>query len=249
MSANEGSKATGRKSSRRGDYLRLLILAVGVGLLAFGVASTIAFYNQKGPSTISGSEVMEAAQCSGGYAAGSCPVVSDDWSGTLVSPEPGLADGVVSIWGLSAGSTPVDTCTLPATYLVDLPTTTSNSTQASAQNPSEPPYVPLNPQIRGMIIYNSQLYVYTSARYDAADGCSGSNLATASSSLVSATITYTSNGPRVLQVGSGLEYMFGPLDGYLGSIMIGSSLAILGSFLIFGDSIAEESTEGGGASH
>ncbi len=248
MVTDSNSVVSRGRPSRRGDYLRLLVLVIGVGLLAFGVTSTLAFYDQPKPSTISGTEVMEASQCSGGYAVGSCPVVSDNWVGTLVSPAPGLTGGLVSIWGLSAGAIPIDTCSLPATYLVDLPTTT-NSTQTSTGGPTEPPYIPLSPQIKGIITYGSLLYVYTSARYNAADHCSGSNLATSSNSLLSATITYSSNGPRVLALGSGFDYRFQPIDGYLGSTMAGASLTMVGFFLLLGDPMAAESMEGGGASH
>jgi hypothetical protein len=228
----------------RREYRRLIPFVIGIALLTFGLVSVIVYYHQAKPATISGTEVMEAAGCSGGYAVGSCPVLSDNWVGTLVYPSPGLTGGLVSIWGLQAGSMPIDTCGLPATYLVNLPTSSVNATSSSTQ----PPYIPLGPEIKGIITYGDLLYVYTSATYNAADGCSGSNLATASNSLLHATITYTSSGEHVLALGSGFGYMFPPIDQLMASLIAGGLLTIFGFFVAFGDAMGEESTKGGGES-
>ena len=228
----------------RREYVRLVPFVVGLALLTFGIVSIYVYYGQAKPATIRGTEVMEAADCSGGYAVGSCPVLTDSWTGTLEYPSPGLTGGLVSIWGLSAGSTPIDTCGLPATYEVNLPTSAANVTSSSA----EPPYIPLGPDIKGVISYGDLLYVYTSATYNAADGCSGSNLATASNSLVHATITYTSSGQQVLALGSGFDYRFPPIDELMVSVIAGGLLMMFGFFVAFGDKMGEESTKDGGES-
>ncbi len=228
----------------RRDYRSLIPFVIGLALLTFGLVSVFVYYHQSKPATISGTEVMEAAECSGGYAVGSCPVLTYNWSGTLVYPSPGLTGGLVSIWGLQAGSTPIDTCGLPATYLVNLPTTAVNVTSSSTQ----PPYIPLGSEIKGIITYGDLLYVYTSATYNAADGCSGSNLATASNSLLHATITYTSSGQQVLALGSGFNYKFPPIDELMITIIAGGLLTMFGFFVAFGETMGEESTKGGGES-
>ena len=53
----------------------------------------------------------------------------------------------------------------------------------------------------------------------------------------------------MLALGSGFDYRFQPIDGYLGSTMAGASLTMVGFFLLLGDPMAAESMEGGGASH
>jgi hypothetical protein len=200
---------------------------IGLGLLVFGLVSVGVYYGHPKPQTIGGNEVMEASHCSQSYAVGSCPVVSYDWTGTLVYPSPGAAGGLVDIWKLQGTS--LDTCGLPATYLLNLP----GPNNATSANPNEPPYVPLGQGIEGVITYGTLVYAYTSATYTFADGCSGTNLSSAPAVTLQGTITYTSDGTRTLVLGSNTGYNFSSLNWYMTALLSGGFLVMLGFFLAF----------------
>lgn len=209
------------------SLFRYVPFFIGLGLLVFGLVSVGVYYGHPKPQTIGGNEVMEASACSQSYAVGSCPVVSYDWSGTLVYPSPGLAGGLADIWRLQGTS--LDTCGLPATYLLNLPGP-GNSTSV---NPDEPPYVPLGQEVKGVITYGSLVYAYTSDTYTFADGCSGTNLSSVSAAPLQGTITYSSDGTRTLVLGSDTGYNFSSLNWYMTALLSGGFLVMLGFFLAF----------------
>ena len=226
-------------------WVRVIPFLLGVGLLVFGLVSVILYYGQPKPQTVGGTSVMSAWECTGGYGVGSCPIIANNWTGTLVYPSPGLVGGLAEIWRLQGTS--ADTCGLPATYLLNLPMTTSNGTTSEVGGTPEPPYVPLGHGVEGVITYGSLVYAYTSDRYTIADGCSGKTLANFAGPPVQGTITYTLDGTRTLVLGTGGTYDFSAVNGYLAVLIPGGFVTIFGFYWAFGGVVAEEPDEGSGA--
>lgn len=217
------------------DVLGLVPFFVGVALLVFGLVSVSIYYGQATPPTIGGNEVMAAYQCTQGYAVGSCPILSDSWSGTLVDPSPHLIGGLGDIWKLQGAS--ADTCGLPATYLLNLPLTSPNGTQSQVGGTNEPAYVPLGSQVKGIITYGNLVYAYTSSTYNIADGCGGNDLASVVGTAVQGTITYTSSGTRTLVLGTGATYSFSGVNEYMASLLAGGFLSVGGFLWAFGQTL------------
>ena len=209
--------------------------------MVIGLVSVTAYYGQAKAQTISGNEVMAAYECSQSYAVGSCPVISDDWSGTLVNPSPNLIGGIPAIWKLLG--TNADTCGLPATYLLNLPSSAGDGTLGQVGGTNEPPYVPLGQQVKGVITYGSLVYAYTSETYTIADGCSGNGLATSVGGPPQGTITYTSGGTKLVILGTGLSYDFSNVNLYFAVLIGGAYLTILGFLLRFGYILGGEFAE------
>ncbi len=205
---------------------RFLPLVVGLSILAIGLAGVVLYYTTPKQPEISGDQVIELSQCSQGYAEGYCPVASLDWSGSLVSPSSVASPNTIEIWGLQ-GADP-DTCGLPATYTSNIPVGTSGAQGGSQVAPL---YEPLGQAIKGVFIYGSTVFFYTTDTYTLADGCSGQNLASSTVAPVQGTITYLQSGSQTTTLGTSATYNFASLNPLMALIVAGGFLGSFGFFL------------------
>jgi hypothetical protein len=198
--------------------IEFAVLLIGVILLAAGITGLVTYVGVPNAQTISGTQVLDLTQCSNGYATGHCPVVTFDWSGTLVSPKNATTPGLPSIWGLTGD----DTCGLPATYATNIPDSATG-----------PMYLPIGSTVAGMTGSSSVAYAYTSARYTLADGCGGTNMGGASRPTpISVSYAEGSNTGTFSAVPFGNDFSLANLG--WGGLSAGMFLTLLGAMMVFG---------------
>ena len=139
--------------------LVLIVLAVALvgGFLGVTPLATVGGL----PSGISGGQVYDQPACSEGFGAGNCPIISFQWSGSLVSP-----NNAAGIWEANSHLTITTSCGLIGLYSSNIPVVSGQGGKPDAE------YAPANAPAGyvGYLVSSGTVYL-ESGQYTSTDGC------------------------------------------------------------------------------